>query len=182
MSLHRILFKNHGQRKAGNGSRKSGPVNTKRPRVLSLKFAKHARHGVALYSNVQSRSRGTRIIHTVTGAKRGRKLRFRCSCESASFRPRTACIPTDTIHVMEGRPLHITHGGEWSSVVLPRIIGSMPITVGGALRFTPSGWSSRIFLQIWASVQRERPWTAIPIIVAIMNRRIADGPRYVNKH
>ena len=61
------------------------------PRILSLKKAKAPRHGILIYSNLQSRSRGTRVIHTVTGAKRGRKLRFRCSCEHASFSPRIFC-------------------------------------------------------------------------------------------
>jgi transcriptional regulator with XRE-family HTH domain len=37
---------NHGQRNAGNGSRKIGPVIGNRPRILPLKFAKHPRHGV----------------------------------------------------------------------------------------------------------------------------------------
>lgn len=62
------------------------------PRVLSLKVAKAPRHGVLIYANVQSRSRGTRIIHVVTGAKRSHKKMFRCSCEAASFNPRKLCI------------------------------------------------------------------------------------------
>lgn len=67
-------------------------TNRRIPRILSLKRAKAPRHGVLIYGNVQSRSRGTRIIHTVTGAKRGRKTIFRCSCEAASFNPRTPCL------------------------------------------------------------------------------------------
>ncbi len=72
-------------------------IPRKRPRVLSLRFAKRPRHGVVLYSNVQSRSRGTRIIHVVTAAKRVRKMRFRCSCEIASFNPRKQCIHVESV-------------------------------------------------------------------------------------
>ena len=73
------------------------------PRVLSLKVAKAPRHGVVIYANVQSRSRGTRIIHTVTAAKRLRKKIFRCSCESASFNPRKACIHILAVRVKLAR-------------------------------------------------------------------------------
>ncbi len=66
--------------------------NLRLPRVLSFRRAKTPRHGVAYYGNVQSRSRSTRVIHTVTAARRGRNLRFRCSCEAASFHPREKCI------------------------------------------------------------------------------------------
>lgn len=69
----------------------------KLPRVLSIKRAKKPIHGVVLYSNVQSRSRGTRVIHTVTAAKYGRKLRFRCSCEAASFNPKQKCIHVQSV-------------------------------------------------------------------------------------
>lgn len=61
------------------------------PRILSLKRAKQPRHGIVAYANVQSRSRSTRVIHVVTAAKRGRRLRFRCSCEIASFHPQVPC-------------------------------------------------------------------------------------------
>jgi hypothetical protein len=67
-------------------------VILKIPRILSLRRAKNPRHGILIYSNLQSRSRGTRVIHTVTGAKRGRKIRFHCSCEIASFHPQVPCI------------------------------------------------------------------------------------------
>jgi hypothetical protein len=66
--------------------------STKLPRVLSLRHAKNPRHGVVLYGNVLSRSRSTRVVHTVTAAKRGRQFRFRCSCEAASFHPQEKCI------------------------------------------------------------------------------------------
>lgn len=62
------------------------------PRILSLKKSKNPRHGIVLYSTVLSRSRGTRVVHVVTAAKRANKIRFRCSCEAASFSPRTRCI------------------------------------------------------------------------------------------
>jgi hypothetical protein len=80
----------HGRRQAKAGARKRHSLKV--PRILSLRRAKNPRHGILIYSNVQSRSRGTRVIHTVTGAKRGRKKLFHCSCESASFNPRVSCI------------------------------------------------------------------------------------------
>lgn len=64
----------------------------KLPRVLSLRKAVKPRHGILYYSTVQSRSRSTRVNHVVTGAKIGRSVRFRCSCESASFHPQEKCI------------------------------------------------------------------------------------------
>lgn len=64
----------------------------KLPRVLSCRIAKHPRHNVVVYANIQSRSRGTRIIHTATAVKRGRNLRWFCSCEAKSFNPLQKCI------------------------------------------------------------------------------------------
>ena len=72
-------------------SKKISQKSRKTPRILSLKKAKNPRHGVAYYATVQSRSRGTRVNHVVTVAKHGRRLRSHCSCEIASFNPRTAC-------------------------------------------------------------------------------------------
>jgi len=69
----------------------------KLPRVLSFRKAKNPRHGILYYGNVQSRSRGTRVIHVVTLAKQGRKLRSRCSCEAASFVPRKKCIHVQAV-------------------------------------------------------------------------------------
>lgn len=72
---------------------------TRLPRVLSLRFAKHPRHGIALYSNVLSRSRGTRVVHLVTGTKIGRrKYRTHCSCEAKSFNPRAVCIHQQAVN------------------------------------------------------------------------------------
>jgi hypothetical protein len=76
----------------------------KLPRVISLRFAKkeNVRHGIALYSNVQSRSRGTRIIHVVTGTKlsaRSRRFRLHCSCEAKSFNPRAVCIHQQSVNL-----------------------------------------------------------------------------------
>jgi hypothetical protein len=86
-------LKNHGSRKVRHGSRKLGPVKNL-PKVISLQIAKPARvrHGVHLYASVQSRSRGTRIIHLVTGTKIARKVRLHCSCEAKSFNPHAVCI------------------------------------------------------------------------------------------
>ena len=47
------------------------------PRVLSLRFAKHPRHGIRVYASVRSVSRPQKLVHTVI--KTGRILR--CSCE-----------------------------------------------------------------------------------------------------
>jgi hypothetical protein len=69
----------------------------KAPRIITLRRAKHPRHGVIIYANVQSRSRGTRVIHTVTAVKRGDKIRWRCSCEIASFHPRVACDHAEAV-------------------------------------------------------------------------------------
>ncbi len=71
--------------------------STKRPRVLSIKFAERPRHGIDLYSNVQSRSRGTRIIHLVTGTKIHRSYRLHCSCEAKSFNPHAVCIHVEAV-------------------------------------------------------------------------------------
>lgn len=60
-------------------------------RILSMKRAKAPRHGVRVYAVVQSESRPTRVNHVVTGMRVQRKLRFRCSCEAASFNPRGRC-------------------------------------------------------------------------------------------
>jgi len=67
-------------------------LTKKLPRIISFHKAANPRHGVLYYSTVLSRSRSTRVNHVVNAAKRGRRLRFRCSCESASFRPHTSCI------------------------------------------------------------------------------------------
>jgi hypothetical protein len=71
--------------------------STKRPKVLSLRIAKNTRHGIDLYSNVQSRSRGTRIIHLVTGTKIRRSFRLHCSCEAKSFNPHAICIHQEAV-------------------------------------------------------------------------------------
>jgi hypothetical protein len=67
----------HHGRASENGCRKKALVIRKLPRILTLRRAKKPRHGILIYFNLQSRSRGTRVIHTVTGAKRGRSMRFR---------------------------------------------------------------------------------------------------------
>src|SRR5260370_38088311 len=69
----------------------------KLPRVLSFRKATNPRNGIEYYGNVQSRSRGTRIIHTVTIATRKERKLFRCSCEAASFKPRIACIHVEAV-------------------------------------------------------------------------------------
>lgn len=65
--------------------------NSNRTRILSCKKAVNPRHGVTYYATVQSASRPTRVNHVVTGIKIGNAVRFRCSCEAASFSPRTPC-------------------------------------------------------------------------------------------
>jgi hypothetical protein len=72
-------------------------VSRKVPRILSFRRAENPRHGILLYTTVQSRSRSTRVNHVVTMAKRGDRELFRCSCESASFRPRTKCIHVQAV-------------------------------------------------------------------------------------
>jgi hypothetical protein len=57
------------------------------PRILSCKKAKNPRNFVTIYANVQSVSRPTRVVHTVTGIARTRKTELRCSCERQSFDP-----------------------------------------------------------------------------------------------
>lgn len=66
-------------------------MQNKLPRIISFKHAKNPRNGVSIYSTVLSRSRSTRITHLVTGAKRGRQVCYRCSCEHASFEPKAKC-------------------------------------------------------------------------------------------
>lgn len=57
----------------------------KRAKVLSLSITDAPRLCVTAYGTVQSRSRGSRVNHTVV--KVGRK--FRCSCEDNIFRQAT---------------------------------------------------------------------------------------------
>jgi hypothetical protein len=59
----------------------------KLPKVLTLTIAKKPRHGIRIYSTVQSRSRA-RVTHLVTGTKK----RLYCSCEARSFNPHAVCI------------------------------------------------------------------------------------------
>lgn len=77
-------------------------MKTKLPRVISLKHAKKPRNGVTLYANVQSRSRGTRVIHTVIRKNR----RMLCSCESFGFGPGKTCIHIQAVR----RRLKISRG------------------------------------------------------------------------
>jgi hypothetical protein len=64
----------------------------KLPRVLSFRKAKKIVQGILFYGNVQSRSRGTRLIHNVIVAKSGSKLLSKCSCEWASFHVRPNAV------------------------------------------------------------------------------------------
>jgi predicted nucleic acid-binding Zn finger protein len=56
------------------------------PRIITCRKAKHPRNKINLYANVQSVSRGTRVVHTVVRQSR----RFFCSCESFGFQ----CVGT----------------------------------------------------------------------------------------
>jgi len=59
-------------------------------KIISLRHAKKPKHGVVVYAKVQSRSKDG-IAHTVTGARHGGDIRYRCGCDDNLFRPRLAC-------------------------------------------------------------------------------------------
>jgi hypothetical protein len=89
-----LSHQSHGRKKTGKKeSRLRRP--RKLPKIISLKVVdpKRVKHGIAVYARVLSRSRGTRVVHVVTGVRVKHQLKLRgCSCESRSFRPRTVCI------------------------------------------------------------------------------------------
>lgn len=64
----------------------------KLPRVLSLRHAKNPVNGIVIWALVASKSRPTKLTHTVTAEKVGRGLVWRCLCERGGFAPREVCL------------------------------------------------------------------------------------------
>jgi hypothetical protein len=54
-------------------------------RIISIRKAVRPRNGVVIYANVQSVSRPTRVIHTVTYVRNKHGRGWHCSCERTSF-------------------------------------------------------------------------------------------------
>ena len=60
-------------------------TNPSAVRIISIRKAVRPRNGVVIYANVQSVSRPTRVIHTVTYVRNKHGRHWHCSCERTSF-------------------------------------------------------------------------------------------------